>query len=231
MNITSTEYIGLEEAFNYLNQELFNNELSGCLITMQRKSKAAGYYSNNRFVKRMEAEATEDKIYTDEIALNPDNFKYFSDIEILSTLLHEMCHLWQYKKGTPSRGAYHNKEWANKMESVGLMPSSTGKPGGKRVGQKVSDYVIKGGVFEKKAKDLISRGFKVNWESISITGRPQPVPGMESPQGEHGQTKNKNKIKYTCPGCKINAWGKPGLKLICGDCETNLLTETGLTAA
>ena len=34
----------------------------------------------------------------------------------------------------------YNKEFAEKMMSVGLMPSTTGKPGGKTVGQKMSDY-------------------------------------------------------------------------------------------
>jgi len=33
-----------------------------------------------------------------------------------------------------------------------------------------------------------------------------------------------NRIKYTCPGCQNNAWGKPKLKLICGDCNV-LLSE------
>ncbi len=33
------------------------------------------------------------------------------------------------------------------MESIGLMPSSTGEPGGKRTGQKMADYPIEGGRF------------------------------------------------------------------------------------
>jgi len=40
-------------------------------------------------------------------------------------------------------------KWARKMEGIGLMPSSTGKPGGKKSGGKVGDYVIAGGCFEK----------------------------------------------------------------------------------
>jgi len=33
------------------------------------------------------------------------------------------------------------------MESIGLMPSDTGEPGGKRTGQRMSDYPIEGGAF------------------------------------------------------------------------------------
>ena len=35
------------------------------------------------------------------------------------------------------------------MESVGLMPSHTGKPGGRKTGQQMNDYTIKGSAFEK----------------------------------------------------------------------------------
>ena len=42
---------------------------------------------------------------------------------------------------TVTVGGYHNAEWASKMESVGLVPSTTGAPGGARVGQAVSHYV------------------------------------------------------------------------------------------
>lgn len=27
-----------------------------------------------------------------------------------------------------------------------------------------------------------------------------------------------SKTRYTCPGCGLNAWGKPGIYLICGEC-------------
>ena len=33
----------------------------------------------------------------------------------------------------------------------------------------------------------------------------------------------KVKSKYTCPDCEINAWGKPGLNLRCGDCNFLLI--------
>jgi len=35
------------------------------------------------------------------------------------------------------------------MESLGLVPSSTGAPGGKKTGQKMNDYPLKNGIFEK----------------------------------------------------------------------------------
>jgi hypothetical protein len=34
-----------------------------------------------------------------------------------------------------------------------------------------------------------------------------------------------SKTKYTCPDCELNAWAKPDVSLLCGDCETPLLAE------
>nr|WP_227543308.1 hypothetical protein [Klebsiella pneumoniae] len=39
------------------------------------------------------------------------------------------------------------------MESIGLMPSSTGRPGAK-VGQKINDYPIHGGRFQRVTLEL-----------------------------------------------------------------------------
>lgn len=65
--------------------------------------------------------------------------------------------------GTPSRRSYHNKEWADKMESLGLMPSSTGLPGGNRVGQKMDDYILKGGPIHMAIQKLQGGGFRLGW--------------------------------------------------------------------
>jgi hypothetical protein len=60
-----------------------------------------------------------------------------------------MVHQEQDHFGKPSRNGYHNKGWGLLMERVGLMPSSTGKPGGKRTGQKVSHYILADGPFAR----------------------------------------------------------------------------------
>src|SRR5208337_2014690 len=33
----------------------------------------------------------------------------------------------------------------------------------------------------------------------------------------------KNKRKYTCPKCSVNAWAKPDVSLLCGDCRVELV--------
>jgi predicted SprT family Zn-dependent metalloprotease len=82
----------------------------------------------------------------DEIAMNPVYFSIRTIKATLSTLVHEMVHQWQFHFGEPGRRGYHNKQWAARMERVGLMPSDTGEPGGRKVGQSMTHYIIAGGL-------------------------------------------------------------------------------------
>jgi predicted SprT family Zn-dependent metalloprotease len=196
------EYVTLSTAFDFFNRRLFAGKLSAVLITMQRKAGAKGYYSAKRFEGR--ADTDKEAKEADEIALNPGTFKECTDEDILSTLVHEMAHHWQSCNGNPGRGRYHNSEWADKMESLGLMPTSTGKPGGSRTGQRVTHYIIARGPFDKACKELLAGGARVEWQS------------------REAAKVDRSKTKYVCPSCALNAWAKPGVYLICGNCGVQL---------
>src|ERR1700679_1453731 len=100
-------YTSLDAAYSHFNRELFGGTLPPCLITMQRHKGAYGYFSGDRFASTADAQDV-----TDEIALNPAHFANRPTAATLSTLAHEMCHLWQHHGGKQSRNGYHNKEWA-----------------------------------------------------------------------------------------------------------------------
>lgn len=196
-NITQAEYESFQRAYDFFNEELFGGALPAVLVTLQRKAKSRGYFSAERFAGRSSRETVH------ELALNPDYFGR-TDEEILSTLVHEMCHLWQHTHGTPPRKSYHDREWAAKMKEVGLFPSLTGDPGGKETGQRVTHYIIPGGAFAASVTRLRATGFALRWQSrVDVVGR---------------QKKAASKTKYTCPGCGRKAWAKPGSALICGEC-------------
>lgn len=154
---TEEAYAECQHAYDFYNNELFDGELPPCLITYQRQKTSFGYFSRNRFVRRSDGQMT------DEIALNPEFFAVVPLVEVLQTIVHEMVHLWQEHFGTPSRKCYHSLEWAAKMEAIGLMPSDTGLPGGKKTGQRVADYMIVGGLFEAATKRLLASGFAISW--------------------------------------------------------------------
>lgn len=198
-------YLSLETAFDFFNARLFNNELPSCILTLQRKNNARGYFAAQRF----EGKNGNTGETSDEIALNPDEFDR-DDAKVLSTFAHEMCHLWQHHCGKPSRSSYHNRQWAGKMESIGLIPSDTGEPGGKSTGQRVSHYIQPGGLFDRVVTELLQHGTIIHWTSQHEST---------------GKTKTKSKVKYSCPDCGQNAWAKPDASLICGECETRMISE------
>ena len=194
--ITLKEYQGFQRAYDFFNRELFAGSLPQVLVTLQRHANTRGYFSPERFKGRIDKESVH------ELALNPDNFTGRSDELILSTLVHEMAHVWQETYGEPSRRGYHNRQWAGKMREVGLQPTSTGEPGGKETGQAVTHFILLEGRFAKAYATLASSGFQLHWQSIPASG---------------GKTKS-SKWKFTCPECGQNAWAKPGAALICGQC-------------
>jgi predicted SprT family Zn-dependent metalloprotease len=197
--ITTVEYNGFQQAFDFFNAQLFAGSLPHVLVTLQRHAKARGYFAPERF----HARGGKDRVH--EIALNPDTFCDESDERILSTLAHEMAHLWQQAHGTPPRRCYHDREWAAKMREIGLQPTTTGGADGKETGQSVTHFVIKGGPFQRAYNALAKKGIKLHWES------PAPMPG-------EAKRKAESKTKYTCPECGQNAWAKPDAVLICGSC-------------
>lgn len=161
----------------------------------------------------------------------------------MQTLVHEQCHLYQQWFGKAGRGRYHNKEWADLMESIGLMPSSTGKEGGKRTGDRMSDYPIEGGRFLAACDLLFSNEFLISWADRfpphkAIENNPSLIAEIESwhlnvddelniitEDGETistQETPKKTRTKYTCACCGMNVWGKPDLNIRCNDCDQDL---------
>ena len=157
--ITPTEelYSALQAAYNHFNSNLFDAKLPPILFTFQRQQGMMGYFSPNRWTSSQGKNCH-------EIAINPLYVGRAKLIELMQTLVHEMTHCWQYCYGTPGRMSYHNKEWSDKMISIGLMSTSTGKPGGKKVGQHMGDYPVANGVFVLECVTLLStKNFNLPW--------------------------------------------------------------------
>lgn len=196
MTLTKDQYIKFDEAVKYFNEKLFAGELPDLLVTLQRHPRSAGYYHAEKLEDR------QNKKRIAEIALNPDVFSSKSDEEILSTLVHEMVHHWQFCLATAPRKAYHDREWAEKMKEVGLYPSSTGEEGGKETGQSMSHYIMQGGLFEKACKAFLLKGKALYLDSIV------------EPKEE--KERKKTREKFVCPVCLQQAWAKKTAKLACG---------------
>lgn len=240
VNPTTELYSQLQAVYDHFNQDLFGGKLPSCVITVQREKNTTGFFMPERWSNSRGYQAH-------EIALHPGHFVNRKLIELFQTMAHEQCHLWQYEFGRPSRTGYHNQEWAAKMESIGLIPSSTGMPEGKKIGQKMLDYPAENGAFMNSCLELASRNFQFQW----VDRRPAKPQSAElqkicraAPEAEilylniaetitdlvylpsPENAKRKVKIKYHCDICNVKVWGKPGLSIRCDECNNRLIVAT-----
>lgn len=216
-SLTAEQYKVLDDAYKFFNKQLFSNQLPQVMIVLHRKGKRnLGYFHAERFldkqayqeaVKHPTKSKKKEVAKIDELSLNPDNFISYTDTAIMSTLVHEMVHVWQFHCTEKfPRNGYHDKVWGRKMEEIGLMPSNTGTEGGKKTGQQMHHYIIQNGKFERSCLQFMKN------KSIKLTSF--PLAGMSTSQ-------NKNKVKYSC-SC-TNVWGKPGLSLTCNECNEEFI--------
>jgi hypothetical protein len=92
------------------------------------------------------------------------------------------------------------------MEAIGLMPSSTAAPGGKRTGDRMSHYIIEGWAIRASVR--------------SDDPRVPLVLALLEGTGKEGAKRPRavSKVKFTCSSCDANTWGRPDLLLSCGAC-------------
>jgi hypothetical protein len=235
-------YADLQRAFTHFNQTLFDGRLPDCLLTLRSASRVHGYYHARRFI------APDGKLI-DEIGIHPGFFTLEPIEKVMSTLVHEMVHHWQHHFGTRSPANPHNQEWANKMLAVGLHPSHTGLPGGKKTGRSMNDYILPDGLFVRVCGALVASGFALPWMDRHVPARPQsiasqasaleaagivvgltPAPITTLPQmvenkptvWEPSPPKEKTRFRYECTTCGSLAWAAKDASFLCGACKQTL---------
>jgi hypothetical protein len=186
-----------QAAFDYFNGKLFEDSLQPCILNFSCKGRSRGYFIPHRW-RQGEGDCTH------EISLNPALLSRPVD-EVMAMLVRLMVSLWQYQQGTPGKAGYFDQEWAAKMEEVGLIPSDTGQPGGKKTGYRVWHLIDPGGSFAAALKEMPQDYFPWRGET--------PMRAIPS---------SKDKITYVCPKCGTKFWGREGISAICMtlDCDT-----------
>ncbi len=239
---TLTLYTALQTAFDHFNDRLFGERLPPCLITLRSASRVYGYHHAGRFI-------SPDGKLVDELGMHPGFFTLQPVEAVLATLVHEMVHHWQNHAGTPSPSNPHNREWAEKMVSVGLQPSHTGLPGGRKTGRSMSDYVLPEGSFLSACRDLLAQGFVLPWMDRHAPVKPEshlvhqraleaagvkiemtPAPVTMLPDLVAGKPsvwepppkKPLTRFKFICPKCETKAWAAADAAILCGVCGVRL---------
>lgn len=242
---TLSLYTALEQAYDHFNVRLFGGHLQPCLITLRSATRVYGYHHAARFI-------SPDGKLVDELGMHPGFFTLQPVEVVLSTLVHEMVHHWQNHSGTPSPSNPHNREWSEKMAFIGLQPSHTGLPGGKKTGRSMSDYVLPDGLFLKSCRELLAQGFSLPWmdrhapikpeaqaehqRAISAAGvvnEMTPAPVTVIPTLVAGNPavwspppkKPQTRYKFSCSKCETKAWAAPDAAILCGVCGARLTIQ------
>ncbi len=190
---TEAQYGAFATAFKHFNAALFEGKLPDVILAFATHKKSYGYFIASRW------RSGESDVRVGEIALNPD-FLERTERDVAATIVHEMVHLWQHAFGRPSRRGYHNAQWADRMEAIGLMPSATGEPGGARVGQRMTHYVIEGGRFAQAFDALPSKTLLPFVAGAAIEGARGPK-----------KARDPSKTPYVCGTCGLKVWAKAGV--------------------
>jgi hypothetical protein len=202
---THSQFAAYQQIFDYFNQTLFENQLPAGMLSYSRRRHS----SHTLFTAgQWEGEAGST---TSEISLNLKQLREGEPHEILATLVREMVHLWQEMYGNPSSTGYYNREWAEKMEEVGLIPTDTGLPGGKRTGKRIEHFIEPAGRFEQAFHKL-----------------PETCLWPFRPAAHQKSEKYTLKAMYRCTGCGAKLWGKGGQEILCG-CGKVFAGENGET--
>jgi hypothetical protein len=237
----------LQQAYSWINNELFEGKLPPAMLVLSRNSNIlGGYFTPNRWFD-------EEGKAIPEIAINANSLKQAGIVRAMIILCHEMVHLWQYVEGSPSRAGYHNQEWSDKALSIGLQPFTAE---GKCIGQAVDTKLITDGEAERVIADMPEE-FTLPWmtEPLEVpqdkgkdgqegqgqgdgqgqggSGQGGPPKGQEqgrqkkSGDGDGKERKPGTRNKYTCPACGFNLWGKPGGHFECLDCNQAVIEMKG----
>jgi predicted SprT family Zn-dependent metalloprotease len=143
----------LSNAYTFFNEELFKPTfgvlLNPVIITLSHKASARGYYWHNIF------KDTSQDLRLPELSITYNSLFNTTEV-ILSTLAHEMTHVYEYQVETYSKTAgYHNVIWAGYMVAIGLKPYSIYNEA-KMTGTKVSHTIIPNGPFQQRALEFIN---------------------------------------------------------------------------
>ncbi len=197
--IDTVKWLG--KLYDFINEQLFGNELTKPVITVQRdeRNKTFGWWS----VKKVWHENTDDDgEYELNITAQELNR---SAKEIAGTMLHEMCH--QYAglhnlQDCSRSGTYHNRLFRKIAETHGLNV------------ELVKTYGWTKTSLTTTTDKLIDTFIADNPETVIYRS---PV--------VKGQTKSSSTRKYICPICGQSVRATKEIRIICADCNEYMTEE------
>lgn len=216
MNVIGAALEELYRIFAILNHDKFGDDLTEPVITIQKtRGNVLGHFTpykawkNKQNVEDGNAEADDsDETAYHEINIDPRWFCNRTPVEVVETLLHEMCHYCNELAGiNDCNGSNHNKKFKSMAEKVGLIVEK-----GKSVGWGYTSL-------SDELKEYVEENIKPDEKAFEYFRAGKTVSeGIKKPR-------SKNLFVYTCPDCGQTAKGKRDIILKCGVCDVDMEIE------
>ena len=199
----------LNKIFDLLNEEFFENELSRPTITIQSTPRAYGHFSlrEDTWVSKLGG--------THEINIGAGTLSRPIE-EVVSTLLHEMVHYYNYERGIQdcSRGnTYHNRKFREEAERRGLNVEHSDKYGWSHTSP--SDLLLDF-VLENDLSDILINRNEFSGFQMGGTGTHSGTPITPT-------AKKSSSRKYICPCCGTSIRATKKVNIGCLDCGVPMI--------
>lgn len=192
----------MQGMFSRINEHFFDNELEKVVITFEAgyKKGAYGWIRNIKDWKQGQAERYNINISADYLDRSKE--------QIISTLIHEMCHLYALQKeikDTSRSGIYHNKKFKEIAESHGLNVLEADK-----IGWSVTSL---------KQETVEWLKDNCNFGEITIYKKKPLV-------ADKVATPKQSSRKYVCPCCGLIVRATKECSIKCMDCDEKMKIES-----
>jgi predicted SprT family Zn-dependent metalloprotease len=246
---TEQSYEELQFAYDWFNERLFESSLPPCLITFQRNKSSMGYFSSERFVNHSGKRTDEIALNPEYFAVisieellstlvheqahlwqrhfgTPGRGKYHNQEWANKMLSIGLC---------PSdTGQPGGKQTGDHMSDYIVVNGRFSEQCSALLATnfRVSWYDRYPAFAPTATAPMSTLGSQTGSQSGKITETSLPAAQSLAPAKANPNLKDElvrpslgvtvnssNRLKYTCSGCQVQAWGKPRLHLICGECN------------
>lgn len=193
----------LQAAFNAINRDFYGGELEKVIITVKegKKKGAFGWIETAKNWKQ-------NGVDRHEINISADYIGERTVTQTITTLMHEMAHLYNLQKGikdTTRSGLYHNKKFKETAEAHGLQV------------EQASDIGWSLTTATPQTK---------KWISDNIPIRSFGVYKQVAEKDPKGGGSKQSSRKYVCPSCGLIARLTKEAAIKCVDCDKVMIFES-----
>lgn len=195
----------LQSAFNKINEHFYNNELEKVIITV-KEGKRKGAFGWIEIAKNWNQNGTA----RHEINISADYLGERTVIDTITTLMHEMAHLYDIQnniKDTTRSGIYHNKNFKKTAEEHGLNVEQIDKTGWSRTT-----------ATEDTAKWIVENIPIKKFGVFKVITDKDPKTGNEK--------KKQSSRKYICPECGLIVRATKNCSIACLECNIEMKLES-----